>query len=165
MPPTAQRSARCCMNSGNTPGMKGKSWHASQCFISGAGSAVTDTCEGLDAPKLPWINVTTCPFCIARLSTWLTALPSRNTSTSKLTGTSGSTGPTKVIASERTGRSAGTFARMASYCKAATRPPKLARPCAHPAGIDSSSGCRRTASSRSQKRMKTSEMGKNRVGS
>ena len=31
-------------------------------------------------------------------------MPSRNTSTSKLTGTSGSTGPTKVIASERTGR-------------------------------------------------------------
>ena len=40
-------------------------------------------------------------------------MPSRSTSTSKLTGTSGSTGPTKVIASERTGRSCGTFARVA----------------------------------------------------
>ena len=108
--------------------MYGSSWQSSQCFISGAGSAVTATSDGREAPKLPWINVTTCPFCIARPNTWLTALPSRNTSTSKLTGTSGSTGPTKVIASERTGRSAGTFARMASYCKAATRPPKLARP-------------------------------------
>ena len=37
-------------------------------------------------------------------------------------------------------QTAGTLARMASYSKAATRPPKLARPCAHPAGIDSSSG-------------------------
>jgi len=38
---------------------------------------------------------------MTRPSTWLTALPSRSTSTSKLTGTSGATGPSLSTASDR----------------------------------------------------------------
>ncbi len=59
-------------------------------------------------------------------------------------------GATKQIASDRTGRSAETFARIASYINAAISPPKQARPWAHEAGMLTDSGRVRTASSSSE---------------
>lgn len=115
-----------------------------------------NTILNVNVPDLPWTMVTTWPSCTARPSIWLTALPSRSTSASKLAGLSSVSGATKVIASERSARSGGTLTRIASYTSAATSPPKPARPCPQVAGMVSCCGCSRTPRSNSERVMCTS---------
>ncbi|MNH06124.1 hypothetical protein D3C79_654800 [compost metagenome] len=157
IPPIAQRRDTWRMNSGVTPLMYGSSvLDCSSGFISTAGKAGTSIIESRPLPKLPCIRVTTWPFCRARPSSELTALPSRSSSTSKLIGTSGSAGPTKVMARERTGRPGEVLASMASYSKAAISPPKQARPWAQLESMVTAWGCWRTAVSNCEKFMPTS---------
>ena len=114
MCPTAQRMAIFWVKAGISLRMYGSSWQSSTALNIGGGRPSICTVDSRPTPKLPCASSTTCPFCTARQNTWLTDLPSRSTSASKLTGTSTSMGPTKVIASERTGRPASATAAMAS---------------------------------------------------